>query len=288
MRIKITADSTCDLSPEQVRDNQITLFPLHVSMGGKDYRDGVDLTTAEIFEHVAKGGALCSTSAVSVGEYTERFEQLSREFDAVIHVSLGSGFSAAYQNACIASENLPNVYVVDSRNLSTGHGHVVMQACIWSHEMDDPEAVCARLRELTPRVETSFLLDRLDYMVKGGRCSTVTALGANLLKLKPCIEVIDGKMQVVKKYRGSYERCMENYVRERLEGRSDIIYDRIFITRTTATPEIDRIVRDGVEKYGQFKEIVPTYAGCTVACHCGPATLGILYIRKPDGNRTEA
>lgn len=281
MRIKITSDSTCDLAPQQIRDNDITLFPLHVSMGGKDYRDGVDLTTAEIFAHVAQGGELCSTAAVSIGEYTERFASLSKQYDAVVHISLGSGFSATYQNACIAAESFANVYVVDSQNLSTGHGHVVMQACAWAKETDEPEALCARLRELAPRVETSFLLDRLDYMVKGGRCSAVTALGANLLRLKPCIEVIDGKMQVVKKYRGSYEKCMETYVRERLEGRTDVIYDRIFITRTTATPEIDRIVADGVKQYGDFREIVPTYAGCTIACHCGPATLGILYIRKP-------
>lgn len=281
MRIKITSDSTCDLAPQQIRDNDITLFPLHVSMGGKDYRDGVDLTTAEIFAHVAQGGELCSTAAVSIGEYTERFASLSKQYDAVVHISLGSGFSATYQNACIAAEGFENVYVVDSKNLSTGHGHVVMMACEWAKETDEPEALCARLRELAPRVETSFLLDRLDYMVKGGRCSAVTALGANLLRLKPCIEVIDGKMQVVKKYRGSYEKCMEAYVRERLEGRTDVIYDRIFITRTTATPEIDRIVADGVKQYGEFREIVPTYAGCTIACHCGPATLGILYIRKP-------
>lgn len=281
MRIKITSDSTCDLAPQQIRDNDITLFPLHVSMGGKDYRDGVDLTTAEIFAHVAQGGELCSTAAVSIGEYTERFASLSKQYDAVVHISLGSGFSATYQNACIAAEGFENVYVVDSKNLSTGHGHVVMMACEWAKETDEPEALCARLRELAPRVETSFLLDRLDYMVKGGRCSAVTALGANLLRLKPCIEVIDGKMQVVKKYRGSYEKCMEAYVRERLEGRTDVIYDRIFITRTTATPEIDRIVSDGVKQYGEFREIVPTYAGCTIACHCGPATLGILYIRKP-------
>ena len=203
MRIKITADSTCDLSPELVQENNIEIFPLFINMGDKSYLDGVDIHPADIFAHVAAGGALCSTAAVPIGTYRERFEALSREYDAVVHVNIGSGFSVTYQNACLAAEDLPNVRVIDSRNLSTGQGHVVMEACKLAKTATDLDEMCEELKELTYRVDASFLLDRLDYMVKGGRCSSVMALGANLLKLKPCIEVVDNKMVVGKKYRGN-------------------------------------------------------------------------------------
>ena len=280
MNIRITADSTCDLSPAQVRDNSIEIFPLFVNMGGKSYRDGVDVQPADIFAHVAGGGELCSTAAVPVGVYRDRFEALSEQFDGVVHISLGSGFSVSYQNACIAAEDLPKVRVIDSRNLSTGHGHVVMEAVRMAKTAQDLDEMAAALRELAPRVDTSFLLDRLDYMVKGGRCSFVTALGANLLRLKPCIEVVDNKMIVGKKYRGNYTKCMERYVRDRLEGKDDIIYDRIFITHTPVSQEILDTVWKTVRECGNFAEIDETNAGCTVSCHCGEGCLGVLYIHK--------
>ena len=129
MKIKITADSTCDLSPEQIRDNDITIIPLFVNKGDESFLDGVTITPADIFAHVAAGGALCSTAAVPVGGYQEKFEELIEDYDALVHISLGSGFSSCYHNACIAAEDMPNVRVIDSRNLSSGHGHVVMEAC---------------------------------------------------------------------------------------------------------------------------------------------------------------
>lgn len=280
MNVKITADSTCDLSPEQIRENQIEIFPLFVNMDGKSYRDGVDIHPADIFAHVAAGGELCSTAAVSIGDYQERFEALSREYDAVVHISLGSGFSVTHHNAYLAAEDLPNVRVIDSRNLSTGHGHVVMEACRLAKTAPDLDTLCQQLDELTPRVDTSFLLDRLDYMVKGGRCSMVTMLGANLLKLKPCIEVVDNKMVVAKKYRGNYVKCMERYVRDRLENAQNIIPDRIFVTHTPVAPEITETVHRTVRECMQFNEVVETTAGCTISCHCGEGCLGILYIRE--------
>lgn len=280
MNVKITADSTCDLSPEQIRENQIEIFPLFVNMDGKSYRDGVDIHPADIFAHVAAGGELCSTAAVSIGDYQERFEALSREYDGVVHISLGSGFSVTHHNAYLAAEDLPNVRVIDSRNLSTGHGHVVMEACRLAKTAPDLDTLCQQLDELTPRVDTSFLLDRLDYMVKGGRCSMVTMLGANLLKLKPCIEVVDNKMVVAKKYRGNYVKCMERYVRDRLENAQNIIPDRIFVTHTPVAPEITETVHRTVRECMQFNEVVETTAGCTISCHCGEGCLGILYIRE--------
>ena len=209
MKIKITSDSTCDLSPELLRENDIELFPLFINKGDESFRDGVDIQPADIFAHVAAGGALCSTAAVPVGVFHDRFAELAKEYDAVFHVNIGSGFSASHQNAVLAAEDLPNVYVIDSRNLSTGQGHVVLEACRLAKTATDPEEMYRQLNAFAPTVDASFLLDRLDYMVKGGRCSSVVALGANLLRLKPCIEVVDNKMIVGKKYRGSYVKCME-------------------------------------------------------------------------------
>lgn len=198
MKIKITSDSTCDLSPELLRENDIELFPLFINKGDESFRDGVDIQPADIFAHVAAGGALCSTAAVPVGVFHDRFAELAKEYDAVFHVNIGSGFSASHQNAVLAAEDLPNVYVIDSRNLSTGQGHVVLEACRLAKTATDPEEMYRQLNAFAPTVDASFLLDRLDYMVKGGRCSSVVALGANLLRLKPCIEVVDNKMIVGK------------------------------------------------------------------------------------------
>lgn len=280
MKIKITSDSTCDLSPELLRENDIELFPLFINKGDESFRDGVDIQPADIFAHVAAGGALCSTAAVPVGVFHDRFAELAKEYDAVFHVNIGSGFSTSHQNAVLAAEDLPNVYVIDSRNLSTGQGHVVLEACRLAKTATDPEEMYRQLNAFAPTVDASFLLDRLDYMVKGGRCSSVVALGANLLRLKPCIEVVDNKMIVGKKYRGSYVKCMEHYVRDRLENHDDLLYDTIFITHTPVPQEILDTVHRTVRECGDFEHIYETNAGCTISCHCGEGTLGVLYLHK--------
>lgn len=280
MKIRISTDSTCDLSPAQIKDNDIAVIPLFVNKGDESFLDGVTIQPAEIFAHVAAGGSLCSTAAVPVGIYQEKFEELLKDCDAVVHISLGSGFSSCYHNACIAAEEMPNVRVIDSRNLSTGHGHVVMEACKLAKTATDLDEMKAQLDELTPRVDASFLLERLDYMVKGGRCSFVAALGANLLKLKPCIEVVDNRMIVGKKYRGSMVKCIEAYVRDRLAEPDAIVPERIFVTHSPVTDEVDRTARDTIRDCMDFAEIDDTTAGCTISCHCGEGCLGILYIRK--------
>lgn len=280
MRIKITADSTCDLSPQLVKDNDITIIPLFVNKGDESFLDGVTITPADIFAHVAAGGNLCSTAAVPVGIYQEKFTELLEGYDALVHISLGSGFSTCYHNAYLAAEEMENVRVIDSRNLSTGHGHVVMEACKMAKTATDLDEMKAALEELTYRVDTSFLLDRLDYMVKGGRCSFVAALGANLLRLKPCIEVVDNRMIVAKKYRGSMVKCIEAYVRDRLANPDNIIPERIFVTHSPVTEEVDRTAHETIRACMDFEEIFDTTTGCTVSCHCGEGCLGILYIRK--------
>ncbi len=280
MKIKILSDSTCDLSPQLLADNDITLVPLTVVKDDVQYRDGVTITPADIFAHVAAGGSLCTTSANSVGEYQDIFAQYADKYDGVIHITLGSGFSSCYQNACLAAADFSNVRVVDSMNLSTGQGHVVLEACRLARECEDLDEIVAKLNAFTPRVEASFLLNRLEYMVKGGRCSSATALGANLLNLKPCIEVRDGKMGVVKKYRGHYDKCLANYVKDRLANRDDIVRKNLFITYTPIDDNCLNAVRNAVDEYGHFETVWETTAGCTISCHCGPGTLGILFVRK--------
>ena len=280
MNIRITSDSTCDLSPDYLQAHRVELLPLYTMKGGETFRDGVDIHPQDIFDHVAAGGDLCSTAANNVSDYQELFARLLPECDAIIHIDISADFSSCYQNACVAASELPNVYVVDSRNLSSGHGHIVCEAVNMAEEGKlSPQEIVDRLNELTSRVEASFLLDRLEYMVKGGRCSMVVALGANLLHLKPCIEVIDGKMKVVKKYRGSYEKCILNYVKDRLQNRDGLVYDRIFITHTPVEDGLVDKVRAAIQECAPFTDIIETQAGCTISCHCGPGTLGILFIR---------
>lgn len=281
MQIRISSDSTCDLSPQYIQTHQIEILPLCTVKGGETFHDGVDITPEDIFAHVAAGGDLCSTAANNVDDYITTFRRMLATCDAVIHIDISSDFSSCYQNACIAAQEFENVYVIDSRNLSTGHGLVVCEAVELAEAgVLSPQEIAQHLTEFTQRVEASFVLDQLEYLRKGGRCSTLAALGANLLSLKPCIEVRDGKMQVGKKYRGKYKNVIVSYVKDRLQNRDDIDYRRIFITHTTMDPEIVAAVHQAVTEAGPFEEIQETTAGCTVSCHCGPSTLGILFVRK--------
>ena len=281
MRIKITSDSTCDLSTEITEKYGITLVPLTVIKDGQAYKDNVTITPADIFAHVAAGGALCSTTAVSIGEYQEFFAPFAAEYDGVVHINISSEFSSTYQNACLAAAEFDNVVAIDSRNLSTGQGLVVLKACQLAETAESLEQLKAELDAFTGKVDASFVGDKLEYLAKGGRCSSVAALGANLLNLKPCIDVKDGKMGVTKKYRGKYDKCLAAYVRERLENREDLDTSMpIFITQTKVSDECDAAVKEAVATYGKFETVYETVAGCTVSCHCGPGTLGILFVRK--------
>lgn len=280
MKIKIISDSTCDLSAALLQQYDIALTPLTVVKNDEQFKDGITITPADIFAHVDAGGALCSTAANSIGEYADVFEKYVSDYDGVILITIGSGFSACYQNACLAAEDFPNVRVIDSQNLSTGQGLVVLKACELAKTATDLDALAEQVRTFTEKVEASFVVDKLDYLVKGGRCSSAAALGANLLNLKPCIEVKNGKMSVGKKYRGNYAKCLGNYVKERLEGREDIDNGTLFITQTIVSDEAYAAVRNAVAEHSHFEHIYETTAGCTISCHCGPGTLGILFVRK--------
>lgn len=280
MKIKIISDSTCDLPQEVLEKYNITMIPLAVIKDGQQFTDGVNITPGEIFAHVAAGGDLCSTAAINIGEYEEIFAKYLKEYDGIIHINISSEFSSCHQNARLAAEDYDNVRVIDSRNLSTGQGLVVLKACELAANCDDLNEITVQLNAFTEKVEASFLLDRLDYMVKGGRCSAAAALGANLLNLKPCIEVKNGKMGVVKKYRGNYAKCLSTYVKDRLAGREDIDKGTLFVTRTPISEECFHAVEESVALYNDFETTYWNEAGCTVSCHCGPGTLGVLFVRK--------
>ena len=280
MNIKITSDSTCDLSKELVEKFNIEIIPLTVVKGDESFKDGIDIMPADIFAHVAAGGDLCSTAALSVGDYLDVFNKYAGEYDGILHINIGSGFSCSYQNACLAADDFDNVRVIDSQNLSTGQGLVVLKACELAKTCQSLDELHAQVQAFTEKVEASFLLDQLKYMVKGGRCSSAAALGANLLNLKPCIEVKNGKMGVVKKYRGNYAKCLSNYVKDRLSNRDDLDMGTLFVTHSPVTDDCENAVKEAIDACSPFENVYWTEAGCTVSCHCGPGTLGVLFVRK--------
>ncbi len=280
MKICISADSTCDLSREYVETHHIAVMPLTVTMGGKDYTDGVDIAPDDIFRHVDAGGDLPKTAAVNIQAYRERFKALLKDCDAVIHFNISAEFSSCYDNAVAAAQGLP-VHCVDSRNLSSGIALLVCEAVdMVEAGCGDAQAILEHVRGLIDKVDASFILDRLDYLYKGGRCSMVSVLGANLLKLKPCIEVVDGKMIVGKKFRGAYSRCLKQYVDDRLRDPDAVDGKRIFITHTGVSREDFELTKAAVLAHKSFGEIMEVRAGCSITSHCGQGTLGILFIRK--------
>ena len=280
MSIRISADSTCDLSPEYIAAHHITILPLTVSMGGVDYVDGREIAPDDIFRHVDAGGDLPKTAAVNVAAYRAEFESLLKTCNAVIHFNISADFSSCHENAVAAAQGLP-VYCVDSRNLSSGIALLLCEAVdMIEAGCNDPRAVVVRVTGLIGKVDTSFIINRLDYLYKGGRCSMVAMLGANLLKLKPCIEVVGGRMIVGPKFRGSYSRCLKQYVDERLRAPDTVEGKRIFITHTGVSREDFELTKAAVLAHRQFDEVLEVRAGCSITSHCGPGTLGILFIRK--------
>ena len=280
MKIKFTSDSTCDLSPDQIQQYNITILPLAVAMGGKDYRDGVDIKPADIYSHVSAGGDLPKTAAINATQYQDCWAAYANEYDAIIHLNISAEFSSCHQNARLAAEEFDNVHVVDSRNLSTGHGLLLLKGIALAEQGMDAADIAAALREAVDQVDASFILDQLEYLAKGGRCSSVVALGANLLKLKPCVEVKNGTMGVGKKYRGAYEKCLKQYITDRLQGRTDLNLSQVFVTHSGIDEALVQTAVDTVKALQPFENLTVTTAGCTVSSHCGPGTLGVLFMTK--------
>jgi DegV family protein with EDD domain len=282
--IVITSDSACDLSADIVDKYNVKIIPLHVSIGDKDYKDCVDLMPDDIYGIYDKTGLLPKTSATNVLEYVEFFKQFTAKGCSVIHISLSSQVSCVYQNATLAASELSNVYVLDSLNLSTGIGLLVIKACEMRDSGLTAPDIVKNLEKLIPCVNTSFVVDSLEFLHKGGRCSSITVVGANILHIKPCIEVLEGNMRLVKKYRGKLKNAIYNYVQERLKTTTDIDYSRIFITHSGVDGDIIEMVKNIIKENFIFKEILVTRAGCAVTSHCGPNTLGILFVKDIKDN----
>lgn len=281
MKVKIISDSTCDLSKELLEKYEISIVPLYVIMNEQMKKDGIEVTPEEIYSYVEEKGKLPTTSAPNLNDYLEVFKLWREQGYEIVQFCISSDFSSSYHNACIAAEETGGVYVVDSRNLSTGNGLLVLHGAEMAQKDYSAKEIAEECKKLTSKVEASFVVDSIDYLYKGGRCSALAAFGANLLNLKPCIEVTEGKMKPGKKYRGNISRVMLNYVADRLRNRDDIDKHRVFITHTKCSDEdIENVRKKLMELYPDFEEILETTAGCTVTTHCGPNTLGILFIRK--------
>ncbi len=276
--IAISAESTIDMPEDLLNKFDIKTIPFTVIMGDKDYLDG-KIDCGEIFKFVTMNKILPMTSAVNEYQYEEHFKSLLESYDAVVHISLSSKISSACQNAQKVASRLKNVYVVDSLSLSTGIGLLAIKASIWARDGKSAEEIVSGLENLRKNVQASFVLDKLDYLYKGGRCSALSKFGANLLRIKPQILVKDGTMQVGKKYIGNFSSCAKKYIDDTLSQFPVRDNDVAFFTYTTASDEIIEYAKKKLKSAG-FENIFVTKAGATISSHCGPNTLGILFITK--------
>jgi len=280
MRIRVTADSTCDLSPELIEQYGVAISPLYVVLDGKSYKDTLEIKPEDIYEYVSRTNKVGSTAALNVSDYLEFFGKNKEGYDAIVHFTISSDMSSCYQNACIAAEEIGGVYVVDSRNLSTGIAHLVLDAVELAEQGKTAQEIVDILNVRKEKLDVSFVIDTLKYLSLGGRCSPLAAMGANFLNLKPTICVVNGKMVVGRKYRMSIDRAMLRYVKDQLGDLDTVDTRRIFITDSGVPEQNWRAVEKLLRETLPFEHIYHTRAGCTVSNHCGPGTLGILFYRK--------
>lgn len=279
-KILIASDSTTDLGEELISKYGIKIIPLGVTVGGKTYTDGVDINPDMIYDNYNKTGELPKTSAANIAQFEDAFREYTQQGYSIVVFTISSDMSSTFSNARLAAESFDNVYVVDTRNLSTGGGLLVIKAAELAEEGKSAEEIANTCRELANNVDASFVIDSLEFLYKGGRCSAVAAAGATVLGLKPCIGVKGGKMGVGKKYRGKFEKVLPTYISDRLGDGSGIYKDHVFITHAGCDPEIYEACAERVRALGVFKEVHITRAGCTISSHCGRNTLGVLFIRE--------
>lgn len=286
MKIKITVDSTADLSQELCEKYNIKVIPLCVNLGENLYLDGVSINPDMIYDYVAKTKQLPKTSAVNGETYRKEFSSLFNEgYDAIIHFNISSDMSVTHQNAKNLIEDFKNLYVIDSQTLSTGTAlQAIYAAELATSNNYTAEEIVKKIEERKQFAEASFVLDKLDYLYKGGRCNALVLFGANLLKIKPSIEVHNGKMGVGKKYFGKFENCVMKYIKDTLETYKNPDTTRIFITHTKIDNKIVDMVREYLKQNTNFKEILETTAGSTVTSHCGSNTIGILFYTDGEGH----
>ena len=278
--IRITSDSTTDLSPELLERYHVDLMRLVVSLNDVDHVDGVDITPEDIYRNYEQNKTLPKTAAPNLSDCTEFFRKHTAHGESVIHFTISSEMSSTYQNCVIAAEDFDNVYVVDTRNLSTGGGALVIRAAELAEQGMSAAVIAEECRRLTSYVDASFVIDSLEFLHKGGRCSTVAMLGANLMNFKPCILVKDGTMSVGKKYRGRFDAVLLKYIADRIGDGSDIDKSHVFITHAGCDEAVVKSCVDKLRELGDFPNVHITRAGSTVSSHCGRNTLGVLFIRK--------
>lgn len=281
MKICISAESTIDLPREILDEFEIKTVPFTITLGDKNGLDGVT-TPEEIFDYVDRTGVLPKTSAVNVGQFEEYFKSLLKDYDEVIHFSLSSELSSAYQNACLVATELGHVHVVDSRSLSTGIALLAIYASKLVKQNVSAEEIVKKVSERIPHDQASFVLATVDYLHKGGRCSTLTRNLATWLRFRPQIIVKDGKMGPGKKYIGKQLNCVVSYCKDTLEEFNNPDLEVGFVTHSNATPDMVEAAIKAMKDRG-FKRVIETKAGATISSHCGPKCLGILYIN--DGGK---
>lgn len=281
MKICVSAESTIDLPREILDEFEIKTVPFTITLGDKNGLDGVT-TPEEIFDYVDRTGVLPKTSAVNMGQFDEYFRSLLKEYDEVIHFSLSSDMSSAYQNACAVAKEIGHVHVIDSMSLSTGIALLAIYASKLVKQNLGVEEIVKKVSERIPHDQASFVLATVDYLYKGGRCSALAKLGAMLFRIRPQILVVNGKMGPGKKYTGKQVDCVANYCRDTLEQFNNPDLEVGFVTHSSATPEMVEVAKKAMYERG-FKRVIETKAGATISSHCGPKCLGILYIN--DGGK---
>ena len=283
-KVIIIADSTIDLNKKYIEENDIKIIPLHVSFQGDetDYLDGVNLDAETVYKKVNESGFTPKTGAANVNQFIDFVKPYIDEGYDVIITGIGSTLSSSYQNAVLASQEFPEgrVEVVDSQNLSTGTGLLVCKMVDFRNEGMDVHEIARRVRELVPLVSAKFCIDRLDYLHKGGRCSGMTKLLAHFLNLHPIAKVIDGKLTVYKTPRGKYRKAVDAQIEEFIHDLPNMDTTRVFVTDSGHMDGENDYVIEQLSKCIDKSKIIHTVAGCVISSHCGPKTIGILYILK--------
>lgn len=281
MKIAISAENTIDLPKELLDKFDIHVISFDVTLGDET---SSSFTSADVFDYVDKTGVLPKTSALNEIEYGEFFDELLKDYDAVIHFTIGSKISSTYNNAVRAAKERKNCYVVDTQALSTGSALIAIYASRLAKKGFSPEDIVNKANARTSCIQTSFVVERLDYLYKGGRCSALALFGANLLKIRPQIQIKDGAMQPTRKYRGRMEDVVKKYCEDTLAEFNNPDKSIGFVTYSSANDEMIKIGVDALKNAG-FKTIYTTLAGPTVGSHCGRNTLGIFYIN--DGEQKD-
>ena len=279
--VRITTDSTCDLTKKQIEENNLEVIPLIVTLGEKDfYDDGKEITEEKIFNFVKETKVLPKTAARSSEDYKDFFNQFVEKGDVVVHVSLGANLSSCYQSACMAAEEIggEKVFVVDSMSLSTGVGLLVLEGIRLENQGLLGKEIYEQLKSLAPKTQASFVVDKLDYLYKGGRCSKFSFSLGSLLKIKPRLQLIDGSIVNTGKDMGTMKSVLKKYVDHELTKYPNMRKNICFVTHTQMDQEIVDFVIDYVKSKGIFDEVVESMAGSVITSHCGPGTLGILYL----------